>query len=379
MNSEITLRDRKPRVAIITRSIDRSGSSGSGHHLREMIRHLIPQAQDLEITLAHYQHNEDPIYSLASELLLPLNPLRAASRLNSANFDVVHFSPLTIFAPINGLKARKSATIHSAEPIFLPEAYSWVKRVHSRYLIPHYARKLDALLTVSETSKAWFADNYRIDRETIRVTYNSCSPSYRVLDASEQRVESSIYIPGPYILHVSRFSERKNPWTMLKAFKALLDSAALSDLDSLSLVLAGKDWDTPVVKEHALRLGIDKRIITPGFVSEETVVRLLNGAVVFWFPSLSEGFGMPNIEAMRCGCPVITSAVFAIPEVVGSAAILLSDPMNDEQLARETRDLLLDPEKRNFLINAGLSWSARYSWEDSASTMANVFRGLVSL
>jgi glycosyltransferase involved in cell wall biosynthesis len=378
-----SMTNRRPRIAIITRSIDRSGTSGSGHHLREMVRHLIPQAPDLDITLAHYGPSGDDVYSLAPELILPTNPFRAAAVLNSHQFDVVHFSPLTIVSPINGLRARTSATIHSAEPILLPEAYSWLKRFHSAQLIPRYARRLDALVTVSQTSRQWFATNYRVAPERIFVTYNACAPAYRRLSDEERAAAGTLpVIPGPFILHVSRFSERKNPWTMLQGFAGLLagterESGAEQTLPTnLYLVLAGKGWDDPEVLRRATELGIRERVITPGYVAEETVVQLLNRAEVFWFPSLSEGFGIPNIEAMRCGCPVITSAVFAIPEVVGDAAVVLDDPRDATGLAEATRNIVTNPAERNSLIQAGFAWSSRYSWQDSAGVLADVFREL---
>ena len=255
--------------------------------------------------------------------------------------------------------------------MLLPEAYSWIKRVHSRHVIPRYARRLDALVTVSETSKAWFSEHYRIPRERIHVTYNACSPAYRVLPGTERDTvhPEDPDIPGPYIFHVSRYSERKNPWTMLEAFAELVslrearnepgspadEPGARTDqpgvpapdpTSKLHLVLAGKGWDDPAVRGRAEELGFGDRLVTPGFVDEQTVVRLLNKAELFWFPSLSEGFGMPNVEAMNCGCPVVTSAVFAIPEVVGDAAVVLDDPKDVHGLARESHRLLSDDDRR---------------------------------
>lgn len=379
----------RPKVYIITRSIDRSGTSGSGHYFREIVQHLIPIAPDLDIRLAHYSKSDDELYRLVPELILPLNPLRAAAHLNAEGADLVHFSPLTIVSPINSLKAKTVATVHSAEPVLLPEAYSWIKRVHSRHLIPRYARRLDTLMTSSGTSKAWFSQNYRIPEEKIVVAYAACAPAFRRLPEEDRATPhpDDPQVPGPFIFHVSRFSERKNPWTMLEAFARLMKAVAAGNgfiagvgptfRPPQFLVLAGKGWDDPAVRDRARQLGIARRVITPGFVSEETVVRLLNRAELFWFPSLSEGFGMPNIEAMRCGCPVITSAVFAVPEIVGDAAIVLPEPRDASALVDATRRVLADPAERKRLIDAGLAWSARYSWDASARIMAEVYRRLL--
>ncbi len=469
----------RPRVCIITRSIDRSGTSGSGHHLREMIKHLVPAAPDLDIVLAHYDPDaRDEVYDLAPSIVLPVNPLRAARVLNAAGAEVVHFSPLTIVSPINGLRAKTVATIHSAEPMLLPDQYSFVKRLHSRYVISAYARRLDALVTVSETSKRFFAEHYRVPEDRIAVTYNACAPAYRRMDASEftpggavggaygaasraghvdaatgprpshgARGESGAGenpsggegwpFPARYVLHVSRFSERKNPWTMIEAFSRLVreggntasggagggansrcdcsDGAAKSSDpgavdersgpvnsadNELYLVLAGKGWDAPEVRRRAAEAGIGDRVVTPGFVAEETVVELLNRAQLFWFPSLSEGFGMPNVEAMACGCPVVTSAVFAVPEIVGDAAVVLEDPRDARRLSAVTAKLLraeptaedvvvgrVEPARdgapalpsREQLVERGFVRARYFSWETSAAILANVYRRILGM
>jgi glycosyltransferase involved in cell wall biosynthesis len=371
----LTTPSQRPRVAIITRSIDRSGTSGSGHHLREMVRHLIPAATDIEFVLAHYDHSDDEIYSLAQELILPVNPLRAAAHLNRAGVDVVHFSPLSIVAPIHGLRAKRVATKHSSEPTLYPEGYSWVMRAHERLIVPRYVRKLDALITVSETSKAWFAERYRVAPEQIHVTFNACAPAYRVLPGKEGTPRP---IPEPYIFHVSRFSPRKNPLTMLTAFADLV-ARGNGIPENLKLVIAGTRWDTEEVSARAAELGITNRLVLLGFVEEERVVELMNHAELFWFPSLSEGFGMPNIEAMRCGCPVITTAVFAVPEIVGNAAVVLPDPRDTDALVAATVELLTNHAHRDQLVERGLAWCERYSWKASARVLANVYRELTGL
>ena len=133
----------RPRIAIITRSIDRSRNSGSGHHLHEMVRHLIPQASDLDIHLAHYQDSDDPIYDLAPEIRLPANPLRAAAVLNRHEVDVVHFSPLTIVFTIR----LPQQFVYAVEPNrFFPFSVSFQITI----LVPlYFARALTKSQTVS--------------------------------------------------------------------------------------------------------------------------------------------------------------------------------------------------------------------------------------
>jgi glycosyltransferase involved in cell wall biosynthesis len=149
--------------------------------------------------------------------------------------------------------------------------------------------------------------------------------------------------------------------------------------ENLKLVIAGTRWDTEEVSARAAELGITNRLVLLGFVEEERVVELMNHAELFWFPSLSEGFGMPNIEAMRCGCPVITTAVFAVPEIVGNAAVVLPDPRDTDALVAATVELLTNHAHRDQLVERGLAWCERYSWKASARVLANVYRELTGL
>jgi glycosyltransferase involved in cell wall biosynthesis len=365
---------KKPRIGIITRSIDRGRKSGSGHHLAELLAHAIPKAGDLDITLVHYRESDDPVYDLAPELIVPVNPLAAARRLRSERFDLVHFSPLTIVSPIHFLPARKVATIHSAEPMLVPEYYSRVKRLHSRFVIPHYARKLDALITVSETSRAYFAEHYRVPEERIHVTYNACSPAYRRLSPSELTPGEAWPYPERYLFHVSKYSERKNPWNLLRGYAEFTRRREAQ----IHLVLAGSGWDAPEVRSFARELGIEENLVTPGFVGEEEVVELLNRAEAFLFPSYSEGFGMPNLEAMACGCPVVTSSAFAIPEVVGDAALILKGPADWRGLAELIEKIVDDESLRKALVKKGKHRASSFSWEESAETLLSVYRSLTS-
>lgn len=368
---------KKPRIGIITRSIDRGRKSGSGHHLAELLSHAIPKATDLDITLVHYQESDAPVYALAPELIIPENPLSAAGRLRSAGFDLVHFSPLTIVSPIHFLPAKKVATIHSAEPMLVPEYYGRIKRLHSRFVIPHYARKLDVLITVSETSRAYFAEHYGVPEERIRVTYNACSPAYRRLSPAELTPGEAWPYPERYLFHVSKYSERKNPWNLLRGYAEFSRRRGTAE-DSIRLVLAGSGWDTPEVASFARELGIEASLVTPGFVGEEEVVELLNRAEAFLFPSYSEGFGMPNLEAMACGCPVVTSSAFAIPEVVGDAALILEDPADWRGLAELIEKVVDDESLRGALVEKGLRRASHFSWEESADTLLSVYRSLTS-
>ena len=120
------------------------------------------------------------------------------------------------------------------------------------------------------------------------------------------------------------------------------------------------------------------QLITPGFIDEIAEIELLNGAASFLFPSFAEGFGMPNVEAMACGCPVVTSSVFAIPEVVGDAAVLLKDANDHDECAAALERIARDEQFRAELVQKGPERAKRYDWTESAKILFDAYREMAA-
>jgi glycosyltransferase involved in cell wall biosynthesis len=363
---------RAPRIAVFTKPLD-NWTSGSGHHLNE----ILSAALDLndgrfDFTFVHYKRSENPIYKRVREIIVPRNPLRSAAVLRREQFDIVHYSPLTIYAPIWGVPGKKVATIHGAEQLLVPQFYSKIELAHEYFVVPVYVRRMDHIITVSNTSADFFVRRYRVDRNRITVCYNGLGPGYRVLDVAEIDAPQRYGIRRPYILHVSRFSERKNPWTLLEAYARLV-----SEHDSpCDLVCAGGGWGDDEVMERASALGIVERLHTPGFVTERDVVELMNGASAFVFPSFAEGFGMPNVEAMACGCPVVTTPAFAIREIVGDAALIVENLSNSVALAEALHCATTDGALRSRLRERGFARLPLFSWKESADKLLRAYEKL---
>ncbi len=367
---------RRPRIGIFTKPLD-NWNSGSGHHLDEMLSRVLDIAGErFDFTFIHYAKSLNPIYSRARELLIPRNPLAAAARLRTEDFDLLHYGPLTIFSPIWGLRARKVATIHGAEQLLLPQFHGPIELAHERILVPIYARKMDSIITVSETSARYFSEHFGVRAERVTVCYNGVGPAYRVLvPRRDEAFLASKGVMGSFVFHISRFSERKNPWTLLEAFARFV--ALRQGNERYSLVCVGKGWDSEAVHARATTLGIADRLVTPGFVDEGEVVRFMNAASAFAFPSLAEGFGMPNVEAMACGCPVVTTRAFAVGEIVGDAAIVVEDPHDAEGLARGLDSVVNEPEVRERLLTAARARLPLFSWDESARKLLEVYGSLL--
>jgi len=363
-----------PRIAVFTKQLD-NWTSGSGHHLNEILNAALDlNGGRFDFTLVHYRPSDNPVYARARELIVPRNPVFASAVLRREKFDVVHYAPLTIYAPIWGVPGRKVATIHGAEQFLVPEQYGKIELAHEHLIVPFYARRMDRIVTVSESSARFFVERFRVDPARITICTNGLAPAYRVMPAEEVTAPERYGIRRPYVLHVSRFSERKNPWVLLDAFARLVEQHEVPH----ALVCAGGGWSDKPVRERAEELGIAERFFAPGFVPDHDVAELMNAASVFVFPSLAEGFGMPNVEAMACGCPVVTTPGFAIREIVGDAAMVVEDPHNAAALAHAIHDVISDTALRTGLVKRGLARIPRFSWKESAKRLLSVYQDLVS-
>ena len=164
---------------------------------------------------------------------------------------------------------------------------------------------------------------------------------------------------------------------MLEAFALLRERDTRAA--SYKLVCAGTGWDGEAVKSRVAALGLADAYIAPGFIDREAAVRLMNGARAFLFPSLAEGFGMPNVEAMACSCPVVTVRIFAIPEIVGDAAVLLDDPLDAAAMAAALGRVCFDEELRGRLVAAGRARTGLFSWKESAKKLLDLYARLAAV
>jgi glycosyltransferase involved in cell wall biosynthesis len=363
----------RPRIAVFTKQLD-NWTSGSGHHMNEMMKAVLELNNGrFEFTFVHYRPSTNPIYRHAQELIVSRNPLCAAAALRRRRFAIVHYAPLTIYAPIWGVHARKVATIHGAEQLLVPQFYGKIELAHEYLVVPAYARRMDRIVTVSETSARFFKERFRVDPGRIVVCYNGLSSTYRVMPREELTAPERYGVPRPYILHVSRFSERKNPWVLLDAFARVVHEHNAPH----SLICAGGGWSGEKVLDRVRALGLAERFVAPGFVPEQDVAQLMNAADLFVFPSLAEGFGMPTIEAMACGCPVITTPGFAVREIVGDAAVVVENPHNAADLTEAMFDVISHRDIRARLVQRGKARLPLFSWTKSAERLLSVYQDLV--
>lgn len=350
---------------------------GVGTYSLELIQSLLKRNRNkYELTYFDY-HREVGNYARAEEyfgkykiLLHECNDLdyRVASRNQSVfeqrsyndytntSGDIYHFMcPVSI--PTN-LKGKMVVTVHDV----MWESFSGIKSPHTEKLHQIASSRLNALkpyiIADSESTKNDILNYMDIPENNISVIYLS----YDENSMYPEKSDISDVVDSEYFLFIGAFERSKNITRIVKAFQMIAEKNK-----DIKLVLAGKKvWDdTSELEETVLSCPYKNRIVFPGYIDTITKRRLLSNAVGFVFPSLCEGFGIPLLEAMACGCPVITADNTSLPEVAGDAALYVN-AYNTEQLAYAMEQMLYKKSLQDSLRNKGFERKKLFSWNKTA-------------
>lgn len=264
-------------------------------------------------------------------------------------------------------------TVHDVSFIENPEYFSSGKRAQLCFNVARTIKLAARIITVSEFSRDAILRTYPVSPEKVRVIPNAVSAEFRVVSRARavQTVRDRFNIEAPFIFSVGDLRSRKNHLGLIAAFANLV--SAHPELNH-HLVIAGQNTPfTPRIRAAAQASGVAHRIHFTGFVTDAELIQLYNACDCFVFPSFYEGFGIPILEAMACGCAVACSNTSAMPEVAEGAGLLF-DPRNPTSIARAMADILLDSELRKRMEARGLHRAAQFHWRKSAAATLDVYR-----
>jgi len=266
-------------------------------------------------------------------------------------------------------RVKKVFVLHGSEWFVVPEAFPWLDRFYARTVMPVYCRKSDAFVAVSSVIGRDAVKHTGVDPNKIFAVHNGFDPAaFRVIKEEKicNDVRDRYGLPNRSILWVGQIHPLKNVRRLLRAF------ASIKDQVPHDLVICG---DKTPRGRHDLdeidQLGIRDRVRFPGWVSHNDLPALYNLADLFVLPSLYEGFGIPLIEAMACGCPVLTSKTASPPEVTNGAAILV-DPLNVDDIASGMLRVLSNPLLQKEMVEKGLRRAQEFSWDKCAASVLQV-------
>lgn len=260
-------------------------------------------------------------------------------------------------------------TVHDLSYLVYPASVSPRTRAILSLLVPMSVRRAARVIAVSEHTAHDLVTHYRLSPDRIAVIYEAAAPGFHVLpDRLALRLPEGIR--EPYILAVGNLEARKNLVRLMEAFAELVRDPSFT----AQLVIVGQQKaGAAEILRSARTAGLEPRVFFTGFIAEPQLNLLYNRAALFVYPSLYEGFGLPPVEAMRCGCPVVASNTSAMPEVLGDAAILV-DPTSVRAIADAIRAVLSRPELAAELRQKGLRRADRFSWTTAAQQTHDVYR-----
>lgn len=294
--------------------------------------------------------------------------------LKNKDIDLYH-------VPQNGVGLPKEKTcpfvitLHDIIPYKMPET------VGDKYLkiflekIPKIISKCDGIITVSNYSKMDIIKAFNYPEEKIFVTHLANEDIYMPLNKEKckQFISKNYNIEDDFILYVGGFSPRKNIVGLIEAFSKISTKPNNKNKKLVILGQQGKSYS--LYKKTAEDLHLCDKVIFPGFIPLEHMPIFYNACKLFVYPSLYEGFGLPPIEAMACGVPIIASNLTSIPEVVGDSGILIN-PYNINELSLAMENVLEDNVLRNNLIEKSLLRSSNFSWIKTANNTLNAYKNI---
>jgi glycosyltransferase involved in cell wall biosynthesis len=348
--------------------------SGMGNYIFNLLKNL-KKNRDLDLTLI--AHNEQTI-SPGLPTIIPYYPRSGFSiffwcqflylqKKVFHRFDVIH-NPAQypiLFKP----SERYISTIHDITPIICPHYHPGWRSIYSRIAIPRLIVNSNKIITVSLQTKRDLISRYHVPEDKITVIYEGASEEYRKMDLSAvTEIREKYHLLFPFVLSVGNLEPRKNIPTLLKAF-----AISRRKIPGLKLVIVGqKGWNYADIFSTIEELQLQKEVIFLHYVPHEDLPAIYNAAELFVYPSFYEGFGLPPLEAMQCGIPVITSNTSSLPEIIGAGGIMV-DPLDVHDLVDKMSLLLMDDQARRENIRYNLSRCTFFSWEKCAQQTAEVY------
>ena len=364
------------RVAIDARKLH---DFGIGTYTRNLLRHLARIDRDTEYVLLCHE----PDLGIAAQL----GPNFRTVLESSANYSVreqihvpwvlrrerpdVFHAPHYVLPP--AVPCRSVVTIHDCIHLMFPQYLpSRAAYAYAKASMWSAAKRSSRILTVSEASKRDILHFFNVPPEKVVVVYNSIDERFRIAPAEEDvaRVRERYQLNHTFILYAGNIKPHKNLVRLIEAF----DELRKGGFDDLKLLIIGDEISKlPALRRAVHQHKLHKQVRFLGFLPDETLAILYRLAAVFVFPSLYEGFGLPPLEAMASGTPVVTSNVSSLPEVAGDAAVLV-DPYDVGSIVAGIRLVLTNPSLANELRAKGIERSREFSWERSVARTRELYQ-----
>lgn len=331
----------------------------TGEFINFMNRHNVKEQINYNIKIKQNKLIPYKIYNILTQKLKISHNF-----LLGTKSDIYHFFNFTI--PKN-IKGKIIITIYDTVFFTVPETMGDMKTI-SEYR--YAAEKSDLIITISESAKSDIIKHFNVSEEKIKIVTPGIDLqkySHKYSKSELENIRKKYNLPQNYILYLGTIEPRKNIERIVKSFKRYKQEIN----DDLKLVIVGKKgWKYDNIMKLIESMGTD--IIITGYIDEEDKVPIYKLAQIFVFPSLYEGFGMPILEAMASGTPVITSNISSMPEVAGNAGILV-DPFDENEIFGAYKKILSDKKLKKEMVQRGLEQAKKFEWKKSVEILEKIY------
>lgn len=366
------------KVGFYAPSLPATKLGAPGSYFMNLARELLDY-EEIELYFIHEYNNmgSHPMYFKTRRLILPKIPLFNSLTLKKHKLDIIHFNgilttpkPMTLASPyIRDIK--KIATVHGDVVFSAPSFFGGVPHVatRKRILQPLVANWLDKLIPVSRDLGERLIKYLNVPRDKLHPVYPGINQDiFRPIPNCKSKLMEKYSLKGDFLLHVSNYSPRKNPKALFKTFKRLIDEGF-----NLDMVILGKGWKGKARRFLRRRdKKLQEKIKVLGFVPLKDLPVFYSAAELFFFPTHHENFGFPNLEAMACGTPVVTSNVYTVPEVTDDAAILCNSN-NIPEFLKAIKRILENNKLKEEMREKGLKHVKKFTWEKCAKATIKVY------
>lgn len=369
------------RIGLVTNLMDSNGA-GIGCYTKNLVENLLKIDKKNEYVLIHskkksynfkgnYKEIRLPFFtSIPRKLIIGFFTLEKICR--QEKLDILHDTG-QIGPYFSKSKTKRVLTIFDLSAFYYPEAFTKVTASYSKFL-PLVAGNVDKIMTISQNSKKDIIKFLKIPPNKVAVTYLGTESHFEPIKDRIvlKQIRKKLDLPSSFILFVGTIEPRKNIPFLIRGFAKVRKKLN----HDLKLVIAGKmGWEKKSIFDLPKQLSIEKDVFFLGNIEIKDLPALYNSAMIFVYPSLYEGFGLPLLEAMACGCPVITSNTSSLPEIAGEAAILIN-PNKERELIEAIRDVINNKRLKQTLIKKGFIQAKKFSWKHCAQETLEIYQSL---
>ncbi|MBA4318284.1 MAG: glycosyltransferase family 1 protein [Flavobacterium sp.] len=370
------------KIGIITDIID-DNAAGLGTYARNLVENIVKIDMENKYVLVHNRESNDSVYKRRDEIIIPTkkDSLRRGWRkifkmpkiLEKSSLELVH-EPVQLGPFFLKSRFKKVITIADLVPLRFSKTQPLVSQIAHKIGLPLMIRKVDAIIAISENTKRDLIEFFNLDEKIIHVIYLGANEIFRKIDNKEEikRFKQKHDINYPFLLFVGTLEPRKNIENIIRALDLLKKDKFTGKL----IIIGKKGWKYESIFNIIKLLRIENDVKILSNISDAELVFFYNCTELLMYPSLYEGFGLPILEAMSCGCPVLTSGISSMPEVGGLAAVYIKNPTNSKEIAEKAMEIIKDDKLRENMISEGFIQAKKFSWKKCAEETVAVYNSL---